>query len=94
MKNRDQSFTLVLEPQAAPIETPRRRRKQQRVALTLLLLVALLAAANWLVPGVPGNQGSAASLAVAAPPAREEFVYFPAQYLNQATEPTEHLQAF
>ena len=69
-----------------------------------LLVVALLVAATWFVSREPILQELPASI-VNAPPTGaggnapppgvgETFHYYPAQYSNQATEPSEHIQAY
>jgi hypothetical protein len=61
----------------------------------ILLVVALLAAATWFASREPIMQELPASIANAPPPgAGEAFHYYPGQYVNQATEASEHIQAY
>lgn len=63
-------------------------------ALVIVLAVVSLAAASGTRPGVAGSQNSAALEMAVNPNASAGFVYFPGQYVNQATEAAEHIQAF
>jgi hypothetical protein len=63
------------------------------VAIVVALL-SLVAAAGMRADSA-GTQGGTAPQPAAAPGTPgTEFVYFPGQYVNQATEPSEHIQAF
>ena len=92
MKERNHSFTVIHGQDAGPSEFPRVRR--QRRAIFMILPIALLAVAGWIIPEEPGSQGRSTSRASETPHASEAVPYFPAQYVNQATEPTEHIQGF
>ena len=66
-----------------------------RFFILAVAVVAILAAAMWfgfrepIIPELPAS-------IVNAPPtgAGETFHYYPGQYVNQATEPSEHIQAY
>jgi hypothetical protein len=65
------------------------------LAIVVVLCVAvLLAVSRW----TPSGQAAAEAEGVSHPPqigdASLPFEYFPAQYVNQAKEPEEHIQAF
>jgi len=60
----------------------------------VVLAVALVTAAHWVKSGQADSQSNTSARPAEDPNASTEFVYFPGQYVNQATEPTEHLQAF
>ncbi len=63
---------------------------------TWVVVAALvgLATAAGIKPELAGSQSSVILRAAENPPASTEFVYFPGQYVNQATEAAEHIQAF
>ena len=63
-------------------------------ALAMALAVVTLAAASGNWPQTASSEPSSALEAPATSNAPSEFVYFPAQYVNQATAPSEHIQAF
>ena len=68
------------------------RRIKRLVAA--LALVSLGAACGMKADAVV-NQGGTALQAAASPSTPGDgFVYFPGQYVNRATEPSEHFQAF
>ena len=70
-------------------------REYRRTSLFILLAAALLAAATWIPSRAPIMQELPASIANAeAPGAGEAFHYYPGQYVNQASEASEHIQAF
>ena len=66
-----------------------------RFFLLLVAVVGILAAAIWfgfrepIIPELPAS-------IVNAPPtsAGETFYYYPGQYVNQAKDPSEHIQAY
>ena len=70
------------------------RVRRQRRAIFMILLIALLATAAWVMPEEPGSQGRSISRASETHHAIEAVVHFPAQYVNQPTEPTEQIQGF
>ncbi len=61
--------------------------------LTVLALVSLVAATGTKTDWAD-SQGSAVVQTPANPNATTGFDYFPSQYVNQATEPSDHIQAF
>ena len=66
-----------------------------RIVGPIVVLIALvLGAAQWLHSGGDGAAPSAAQQAPAVGNSAPQFEYFPAQYVNQATESTEHIQGF
>jgi len=71
---------------------PARKVAHRIITLAIVVAVALLAAASWMQADPASNQTSTAAPATAS--ANAEFAYFPWQYSNQASEPTEHIQAF
>jgi hypothetical protein len=64
------------------------------IAMALIAVAILLlgAAAGGMVSDTPGME--TAQRAAPAPQSSGDFVYFPSQYVNQATEIEEHIQAF
>ncbi len=73
---------------------PARNAGHRIIALVVVLALASLAAAYGMRSDLAGSQSSMPIQATENPNASTESVYFPAQYVNQATEPTEHIQAF
>lgn len=73
---------------------PRRSVGDRITALVIVLVLVSLAAASGMKLDLAGSQSSAAPRTAENPNASAEFVYFPGQYVNQASEPTEHIQAF
>ena len=61
--------------------------------LAIALAVVSFAAMSGPKPEVNSQPGSPVQ-AVATTNAASEFVYFPSQYVNQAREPSPHIQAF
>ena len=68
------------------------RNAGHRVGALVLVLALLLLVAN--VKPDPADSASSAAPVAGNPNAAADFVYFPGQYLNNASEPTEHIQAF
>jgi hypothetical protein len=67
----------------------------RRVAVLALIIAAVVllgAAAGGMFPSRAGGEASSGETAMAEP--AHEFVYFPSQYVNQATEIEEHIEAF
>ena len=62
--------------------------------LVIAAALAALAAAAGLQSGPADSRNGVTLQAAENANASDEFVYFPAQYLNQASEPSEHIQAF
>jgi hypothetical protein len=93
MNNPDHRPSIVHDNQASrgPRAGPGGGRT---LALVIAVLAALFAIANWMQPGPPARQATSDAIAAEQPDARSEFVYYPSQYTNQATEATEHIQAF
>lgn len=73
---------------------PTRKVSHRITALVIALAVISLAAATGTRPDAAGSQDSTALETAANPNASTAFVYFPGQYVNQATEPSEHIEAF
>jgi hypothetical protein len=61
-------------------------------ALAIALALVLLAFGTKL--DLAGSRSSAAPWTAETPYAIREPVYFPGQYVNQASEPAQHIQAF
>lgn len=93
MKTHQQRFSVIHSNNADPT-VPARNSGYRIAALAVVLAVTLLAAPNWVKPDQTGSQSGAAAKPAEDPNASTEFVYFPGQYVNQATESTEHVQAF
>ena len=94
MSNRDHGFTVIHGKNTGVTAVPW-LREHRSATLLILLAVALLAAATWIPSGAPIMQELPASIANAeAPSAGEAFHYYPGQYENQATQASEHIQAF
>ena len=72
---------------------PRRRSCSRITALVIVLALVSLAFASRSTLDFAG-QSRAATWSAQKPDAIADFVYFPGLYLNQASEPTEHIQAF
>ena len=64
------------------------------VSVAVIVVAVLLgdAALGGLVSSRSGSDVTQKTATAPEPPV--EFVYFPSQYVNQATEPEEHIQAF
>ena len=62
--------------------------------LIALFVVAMFGAAQWLHPG--GSVATTDSVQQQTPPshAQSQVEYFPAQYVNQATQLEKHIEAF
>jgi len=60
----------------------------------IVAALVVLAAAAGFQSGPAGSQSGAIPQTAENPNAGAEFVYFPGQFLNQASEPSEHIQAF
>jgi len=96
MSKRDYGFTVIQGKQAGSTAVPW-LREHRSTALSILLAAALFAAATWIpipsreqiMPELPASIVNAE-----APGAGEAFHYYPGQYVNQATEASEHVQAF
>ena len=73
---------------------PTRNMGHRVIALVIVLGLVSFGAAGGMRPAPAGSQESTAPQTVANPNAATEFVYFPGQYVNHATEPSEHIQAF
>ncbi len=73
---------------------PTRKVSHRVIALVIVIAVLSLAAASGTRPDVAGGQNSTAPGTAGNPNASTEFVYFPGQYVNQATEPSEQIEAF
>lgn len=73
---------------------PKRNLRRRMKPVAIILVLAAIAAASWVNVDQVRSQGSAEAKASEVSSTRAEFVYFPAQYVNQATEPSEHIQAF
>ena len=66
-----------------------------RISVVVIVFALLaLAVTGQLMLDVAGDQGSAAPQTTENPNTSAEFVYFPGQYENQASEATQHIQAF
>ena len=77
-----------------PFFPARRTHRRIKRLAAALALVSLGAACGMKADSV-GSQGGTALQAAASPSTPDSgFVYFPRQYVNQATEPSEHIQAF
>ncbi len=63
-------------------------------AFLVILLVLLLASSAWVARVVGSTHAAARAAPVAAAPTAQEIEYFPPANVNQAAEPTAHLQAF
>ena len=75
-----------------PFQSPARGRGIG-VAAVAVVIVLLGAAVGGSLSPKSGTDAPAQHVALAPEPT-QEFVYFPAQYVNQATEVEEHIQAF
>jgi hypothetical protein len=64
------------------------------LVVIVLALLSLVAAAGMRSDSAGTQGGTALQAAVTPGIPGTEFVYFPGQYVNQATEPSEHIQAF
>lgn len=64
------------------------------VGLMVVVFALALGTAQWLRSGGDTAALSAAPQESLVSNTAEQFVYFPAQYVNQATESTEHIQGF
>ena len=71
---------------------PVHKMSNRIAALAIALAVVSLAAASG--PRPEATEGQYALVAAAPSNGSSEFVYFPSQYVNQATESSEHIQAF
>ena len=69
------------------------RNVGHRVGTVVLVLALMLLAAANVKPDLADGPGSAAPVA-GNPNAAADFVYFPGQYVINASEPTEHIQSF
>ena len=61
--------------------------------LAVVTIAAAFIAAFVAMTSMTSGELTAGEPAV-APAASEDFVYFPNQYVNKGTEPTEHIQAY
>lgn len=84
---------LIRDTNVIPL-IPTRSAGDRITALVIVLVLVSLAAATGMKLDLAGSQSSAAPRMAENPNASAEFVYFPGQYMNQASEPTEHIQAF
>jgi hypothetical protein len=74
---------------------PARRSDRRIKRLVAALALVSLGAACGIKADSAGNQGGTALQSAVTPGIPgTEFVYFPGQYVNQATEPSAHIQAF
>lgn len=62
--------------------------------VSLAIALALVSLAFGIKPDLADSRSSAASWTAETPYAIPEPVYFPEQYVNQASEPAQHIQAF
>ena len=93
MKTHQNRISAIHSNNGDPV-VPARNTGHRVTALVVVLAVALLAAAHWVKSGQSDSQSNVSARPVEDSNASTEFIYFPAQYVNQATEPTEHIQAF
>ena len=74
---------------------PARSTRCRIIGLVAALALVSLAAACGMKADSAVSQGGTALQAAATPSTPDSgFVYFPGQYVNHATEPSEHIQAF
>ena len=73
---------------------PTRNARLRIAALAIVLALVSLAAASGMRTDWAGSQGGPVVQPPETASASVEFVYFPGQYQNQATEQTEHIQSF
>lgn len=73
---------------------PARNAGHQIIAMVVVVALVSLAAAYGMRPDLAGSQSSTPLQTAGNPNASTEFVYFPAQYVNQATETSEYIQPF
>ena len=73
---------------------PARSVRYRIGALVIAAALVALATSAGLKSEPAGSQSGATVQAAQDPDASTEFVYFPGQYVNQAIEPTGHIQAF
>lgn len=71
-----------------------RKRRLQIIAAVVGLTVLLAGGAQWAQRGAGPAPQAAAQPKAAAQAEPAAIDYFPAQYVNQATEVEEHIQAF
>lgn len=93
MKTREHPLRLI-HSNYADLAVPARSSGQRITVCSIVLALALLAVVNWVKPDQAAGHGTVASEPTESPNPSTEFVYFPGQYVNQATEPSEHIQAF
>lgn len=94
MNTREQHFNAPSHGKESPPAPTRRTRHPVAVAIAILAAVLLVAAAQWTQPGRGSGQHTATPEVKAGGSFSAEFDYFPDQYINQAKEPEEHVQAF
>ena len=73
---------------------PTRTAKARTIALVIVLALVSLAAASGIKPDFGGGGAKQTPLTTETAVTGPGAVYFPGQYVNQATEPSEHIQAF
>jgi hypothetical protein len=74
--------------------TGRAQPPRRVVSMAVIVAALLLGAAVGRVLPTTAATGATAQSAAPASQATEPFVYFPSQYVNQATEVEEHIQAY
>lgn len=94
MKKTQQNHVTVVRAKDGEPAVPARNMGHRIAALAVVLAVALFAAANWPKSNQPDSPSNPSPTLAEDPDSSAGFIYFPAQYVNQATEPTEHIQAF
>ncbi len=70
-------------------------RNEQRATAALVILILLLGAASaWVAAAMSPGPAPVTITKKAPPPVTQPFEYFPSRYVNQASVPEEHIEAF
>ena len=92
--NTKQRFNVISNGDDDLSAPTRRTRHPVAVAIAILAAVLLLVAARWTHFDEAGGQPSAKAEVRQSGDGSAKFEYFPDQYVNQAKDPEEHIQAF
>ena len=96
-------MTTIKLVSSQPVDAPREGWSKEDVralrfvggTLTVIAILLTGAIAGCLVDSsAPGKPETGGAMAAQEAPQPEKFVYFPSQYVNQATEVQPHIEAF
>jgi hypothetical protein len=94
MASQQNNLTLITDAQSAPRGNDRERADRRSTAILVAIILSFSAASAWVAAAMSPKQAAVVVSKSASPPPTQPFEYFPSQYVNQATEPEAHIQAF